>query len=111
MDRGAEEKTLRRYRERLYLILVLAVVLSSLVGYAIARSAMTLKEDIAEPTCPLVIAQCPNAAVNPETGAFVCKQVIYSIFEAECYGEDPAKTSRTTVSRQMRIMHFQVQVE
>lgn len=40
MDRGAEEKTLRRYRERLYLILVLAVVLSSLVGYAIARSAM-----------------------------------------------------------------------
>ncbi len=40
MDRGAEEKTLRRYRERFYLILAVAVVLSSLIGYAIARSAM-----------------------------------------------------------------------
>ena len=58
----------------------------------IARSAMALKEKGIEPTYPLVIAQCPNAAVNPETGAFVCKQVIYSIFESKCYDEDPAIT-------------------
>ena len=34
----------------------------------IARSAMALKVKGVEPTYPLAIAQCPNAAVNPETG-------------------------------------------
>ena len=42
-----------------------------------------------EPTYPLVIAQCPNASVNPETGEVVNKRVIYSIFESRCYDEDP----------------------
>ena len=40
MNRGAEEEILGHYRERLYLVLAFAVVLSSLVGYGISRSAM-----------------------------------------------------------------------
>lgn len=64
-------------------------VLSETNRAVIARSAMSLKEKGIEPTYPLVIAQCPNAAINPTTGEFVCKQVIYSIFESRCYDEDP----------------------
>ena len=67
-------------------------VLSETNQSAIARSAMALKERGFEPTYPLVIAQCPNAAVNPETGEFVSKHVIYSIFESKCYDEDPSRT-------------------
>ena len=57
-------------------------VLSETNQSVIARSAMALKDKGIEPTYPLVIAQCSNAAFNPETGEFVCKQVIYSIFES-----------------------------
>ena len=77
-------------------------VLSETNKAIIARSAMALKERRIEPTYPLVIAQCPNAAINPTTGEFVCKQVIYSIFESRCYDEDPdfPWAHRSRVSKQ-----------
>ena len=55
----------------------------------IAKSAMALKEKGIEPTYPLVLAQCPKAALNPETGDFVDKRRIYDVFESKCYDEDP----------------------
>ena len=35
------------------------------------------------------LAQCPKAALNPETGDFVDKRRIYDVFESTCYDEDP----------------------
>ena len=40
----------------------------------VANSAMALKEKGTPPTYPLIIARCPNAALNPETGDFVDKR-------------------------------------
>ena len=54
-----------------------------------ARSAMALKSRGIEPTYALVIAQCPNASINPVTGAPVSKQVVYDIMESRCYDIDP----------------------
>ena len=55
-----------------------------------ARSARALKGRCIEPTSPLPLAQCPNVAVNPETGEFVNTHVTYSTFESKCYDEDPS---------------------
>ena len=52
---------------------------------SMARSAMAMKERGIEPTYALVIAQCPNATMNPMTGEPVCKGVSYNIFESRCY--------------------------
>ena len=56
---------------------------------AMARSAMALKSRGVEPTYSLVIAQCPNASINPVTGEPVSKQVVYDILESHCYDIDP----------------------
>ena len=55
----------------------------------IASSAMAMKERGVEPTYGLVIAQCPNASINPATGCPVGKQVVYDILESRCYDLDP----------------------
>ena len=55
----------------------------------IARSAMALKARGVEPTYSLVIAQCPNASINPITGEAVSKDVVYDILENRCYDIDP----------------------
>ena len=52
---------------------------------AMATSAMALKNRGVEPTYSLVIAQCPNASINPVTGEAVSKQVVYDILESRCY--------------------------
>ena len=69
----------------------------------IARSIMALKESGAEPTYGLAIAQCPNAAVNPDTGAPVTKKRIYDIMRSHCYDEDPDLpwTNRPRLSKTM----------
>ena len=64
-------------------------VLSQTNQRAIARSSMALKERGVEPTYPLIIAQCPNAARNPHTGEPVCKHVVYDILERLCYDVHP----------------------
>ena len=55
----------------------------------IATSAMAMKQRGVEPTYALIIAQCPNASINPNTGQPVSKQVVYDIFESRCYDIDP----------------------
>ncbi len=40
MDRSAEDQLLRRYRERLWLVLAASIIICSLFGYAIARNAL-----------------------------------------------------------------------
>ena len=54
-----------------------------------AKSAMAMKERGIEPTYALVIAQCPNASLNPVTGEAVSKRVVYDIFRSRCYDIDP----------------------
>ena len=56
---------------------------------AIATSAMAMKDRGIEPTYALIIAQCPNASINPATGEPVSKQVVYDILENRCYDIDP----------------------
>ena len=48
MDRGHDEYLLARYRERLWFVLSVALVLCSLVGYLIARAGMRPIENIGE---------------------------------------------------------------
>ena len=56
----------------------------------VATSAMAMKERGVQPTYALVVAQCPNASINPNTGEPVSKQVVYDILESRCYDIDPA---------------------
>ena len=56
----------------------------------IANSTMAMKDRGIEPTYALIIAQCPNATINPHTGQPVSKQVVYDILESRCYDIDPA---------------------
>ena len=55
----------------------------------VAASAMAMKERGVEPTYALIIAHCPNASINPQTGEAVTKQVVYDILESRCYDIDP----------------------
>ena len=55
----------------------------------VAASAMAMKERGVEPTYALIIAHCPNASINPNTGEPVTKQVVYDILESRCYDIDP----------------------
>ena len=60
----------------------------------VASAAMSLKKRGLEPTYSLVVAQCPNAALNPDTNKPVDKKVIYNILREECYddSDDPDST-------------------
>ena len=55
----------------------------------VAASAMAMKDRGVEPTYSLIIAHCPNASINPNTGEPVTKQVVYDILESRCYDIDP----------------------
>jgi hypothetical protein len=55
----------------------------------IAKSAMALKASGSEPTYRLVVAQCPRAALNPDTNKPVGKKRIYDVMREDCYDEDP----------------------
>ena len=50
---------------------------------------MAMKQRGIEPTYALIIAQCPNASINPTTGEPVGKQVVYDILGNRCYDIDP----------------------
>ena len=56
---------------------------------AIAQAAMAMKKRKIEPTFPRILAACPQAVVNPDTGKPVGKKRIYDVFRALCYDEDP----------------------
>ena len=68
---------------------------------AIARSAMALKRNGLEPTFGLVVAQCPNATINPETNATVGKKRVYDVMREKCYDDSPQEpwTHRPRLSK------------
>ena len=59
--------------------------LSPLARAAIKRCAEAMKANDLEPTYPLVVARCPQAVRNPETGEPVDKQAVYDIFRTSCF--------------------------
>ena len=46
-----------------------------------------MKANDLEPTYPLVVARCPEAVRNPETGEPVDKKAVYEIFRTSCFDE------------------------
>ena len=51
-----------------------------------------MKTQDLEPTYPLIVARCPNAVRNPETGEPVDKKVVYGVFRSMCRDEEGAET-------------------
>ena len=67
--------------------------ISALNQANIARSAMAQKKEGGlEPTYKMVLAKCPTAVLNPETGRPVGKKRIYDIFREQCYDETPERS-------------------
>ena len=56
---------------------------------AIAQAAMAMKKRKIEPTYPKILAACPQAVINPDTGKPVTRRRIYDVFRELCYDEDP----------------------
>ena len=61
--------------------------LSEQARQSIKRSAEAIKESGLEPTYPLILARCPNATRNPDTGEPVDKRAVYDVFRTLCYDE------------------------
>ena len=53
---------------------------------------MALKNEGGEPTYKSVVARCPKAALNPDTGKPVSKKRIYDVLTRDCYDNDPECT-------------------
>ena len=60
----------------------------------IAESAMALKKRRMEPSYTTVVAQCPRATRNPQTGAAFSRGTINSVLTTDCYDHDPGKPWR-----------------
>ena len=65
-------------------------VLRGVKRKAVAEAAMALKRRREEPTYSAIVAQCPNAALNPQTGDAVTPKLIYNVVKQDCYDKDPA---------------------
>ena len=57
---------------------------------AISKAAMALKKTGVEPTVAGVIARCPSAAINPNTGKAFDEKLIAGVFKTKCYDLDPS---------------------
>ena len=55
---------------------------------AVKRSAESMKAQGLEPTYPLIVARCPGATLNRQTGQAVDKKVVYEIFRTSCFDEE-----------------------
>ena len=55
----------------------------------VAKSAMDLKKEGAEPTYPAIAARCPAAVANPATKKPVDKKQVYSVLKTACYDRSP----------------------
>ena len=67
-------------------------VLVGVKATAVAASAKAQKTAGQEPTYASVLAACPEATRNPQTGQAVSKKAIYTVFRELCYDETPEKT-------------------
>ena len=56
---------------------------------ALGNAAMALKKQGYEPTAGAVIARCPKAAVNPDTGMAFDAKLIREVFRTKCYDLNP----------------------
>ena len=61
----------------------------------VANSAMALKRVGVEPTVANVMARCPRALTNPETGEAFTSPTITKVFKTMCYDVNPARTTGT----------------
>ena len=69
-------------------------VLAGAKRKAVAEAAMGLKRRGIEPTYADIVAQCPSAAINPDTGEPVHPNRVYKVINADCYDNDPSKPWR-----------------
>ncbi len=67
-----------------------APVLRGVKRTAVAEAAMGLKRRGVEPTYADIVAQCPSAALNPDTGLAVHPNRVYKVVNEDCYDNDPA---------------------
>ena len=67
----------------------------------VAASAMTLKRRGVEPTYASVVAQCPEAVVNPGTGKAVDKHLVYKVLKEDCHddGAEEPWVCEATIAR------------
>ena len=56
---------------------------------ALAKCAMNLKAHGIEPTASQVIAHCPVASINKDTGETFTHKVILDVFKTRCYDQSP----------------------
>ena len=54
----------------------------------VARCAMQMKKRGEEPTYPRLVALCPKATQNSETGEPVDKRAVYNTLRSRCYDDD-----------------------
>ena len=55
----------------------------------VAKSAMDLKKEGAEPTYGAITARCPTAVQNPDTGKPVDKRLVYKVLKTDCHDKSP----------------------
>ena len=75
-----------------------ASVISPTNQAIVARSAMAMKERGEEPTYASIVANNPNALINPSTGQVVGKKRVYAIMSELCY-DDPDDPDDTWANR------------
>ena len=66
------------------------VVFSEQKKIAISKAAMAMKAEGHEPTAAAVIARCPKASLNPNTGKAFDEKLILEVFRTKCYDVDPS---------------------
>ena len=64
-------------------------ILTGAKAGAIVSAAKRLKSQGTEPTYAAVVAACPRATLNPDTGSPVKKDRVYALFREACYDDDP----------------------
>ena len=71
-----------------------APVLRGVKRKAVAEAAMGLKRRGVEPTYADVVAQCPSATINPDTGEPVHPNRVYKVLNEDCHDNDPGSPWR-----------------
>ena len=56
---------------------------------AVIQAAKRIKREDGEVTYSAIVAACPTAVVNPDTGEAVDKKLVYTVFKEDCYADDP----------------------
>ena len=68
---------------------------------AVARSAKALKLRGGDPTYAQVLAACPAAVINPDTGLPVDKRAVYRCFRECCFDDDEHPENTWSLKRRL----------